>query len=169
MTKKQFGIIFTLLALIVCVGVLAAKVNGSLPDSPTALNPTINTNNEDKDKDATKANDYFYDQRNQKEQIDSTTIDSLNKVIDNPNTPKEEKDEASKQLSTLVMSKNYASKIELAVKGKGYEDALCSIDGNKAKVTVKSKDELSQKQANEILEAVINISNIKDVSIEVKQ
>ncbi|MEQ8153569.1 MAG: SpoIIIAH-like family protein [Clostridiaceae bacterium] len=166
MTKKQFGIIFTLLALIVCVGVLAAKVNGSLPDASGTLNPAINTNEES---DSTAAKDYFYDQRNEIEQIDATAQDSLNKIIDNPNTSKEQKEEATKELSTLAMTKNYASKIELDIKSKGFEDALCRIDGDKVKVTIKSSSELSQKQANEILADVINISKIKDVTIEVKQ
>lgn len=168
MTRKQFGIIFTLLALIVCVGVLAAKVNGSLPESPGDLNPTIKLT-DDEDKDVSK--DYFYDQRNEKAQIDSTTMDSLKQIMDNANATKSEKEDASKQYSSLVMSKNYSSKIELAIKGKGFEDALCLIegDGTKATVVVKSKEELSQSQANEILQTVINVSKIKDVKIEVKQ
>lgn len=168
MTRKQFGIIFTLLALIICVGVLAAKVNGSLPESAGDLNPTIKLTDEE-DSDANS--DYFYDQRNEKEQIDSTTMDSLQKIMDDSNSTADAKQDASKQYSTLVMSKNYASKIELAIKGKGFDDALCLIegDGTKATVVVKSKEELSQEQANEILQTVINVSKIKDVKIEVKQ
>ena len=37
MTKKQFGIIFTLMALIVCVGVLSMKLNESGLTDPTDL------------------------------------------------------------------------------------------------------------------------------------
>lgn len=37
MTKKQFGIIFTLMALIVCVGVLSAKLNTNGVVDPTDL------------------------------------------------------------------------------------------------------------------------------------
>lgn len=167
MTRKQFGIIFTLLALIVCVGVLAARVNGSLPESPGDLNPTIKLTDDDSDVNA----DYFYDQRNEKDQVDAATKDSLKQIMDNTNSTAEAKETASKQYSTLVMSQNYASTIELEIKGKGFEDALCLIqgDGKKATVVVKSKEELNQKQANEILQTVMNVSKIKDVKIESKQ
>lgn len=37
MTKKQCGIIFTLLALILCTGVLAAKLNNGGLNDPTDL------------------------------------------------------------------------------------------------------------------------------------
>lgn len=167
MSRKQFGIIFTLLALIVCVGVLAAKVNGSLPDSVGGLNPTIQFTDDDRNASA----DYFYDQRNEKEQIDATAIESLKSIMDNENATATEKEEASKEYTSLVMSKNYASKIELAIKGKDFEDALCLIEGSgtKATVVVKSKEDLTQNQANDILKTVMDISNIKNVEIELKQ
>ena len=37
MTRKQFGIIFTLLGLIVCTAVLAAKLNSEGLNDPTDL------------------------------------------------------------------------------------------------------------------------------------
>lgn len=168
MTRKQFGIIFTLLALIVCVGVLAARVNGSLPESPGDLNPTIKLTDDD-ESDANA--DYFYDQRNQQNQVDAATMESLKQIMNDSNSTAAAKEDASKEYSTLVMSQNYASKIELEIKGKGFEDALCLIqgDGTKATVVVKSKEELNQNQANEILQTVMNVSKIKDVKIESKQ
>ena len=43
MTKKQFGIIFTLMALIVCVGVLSMKLNKNGLNDPTRLRSCIRT------------------------------------------------------------------------------------------------------------------------------
>ena len=43
MTKKQCGIIFTLLALILCVGVLAAKLNNGGLNDPTDLSQVLST------------------------------------------------------------------------------------------------------------------------------
>jgi len=45
MTKKQCGIIFTLLALIICVGVLAAKLNNGGLNDPTDLSQVLSTDN----------------------------------------------------------------------------------------------------------------------------
>lgn len=41
MTKKQFGIIFTLMALIVCVGVLSTKLNQGALTDPTDLSQVL--------------------------------------------------------------------------------------------------------------------------------
>ena len=41
MTKKQFGIIFTLMALIVCVGVLSMKLNKNVLNDPTILEAVL--------------------------------------------------------------------------------------------------------------------------------
>lgn len=43
MTKKQCGIIFTLLALILCVGMLAAKLNNGGLNDPTDLSQVLST------------------------------------------------------------------------------------------------------------------------------
>ena len=43
MTKKQCGIIFTLLALILCTGVLAAKLNNGGLNDPTDLSQVLSS------------------------------------------------------------------------------------------------------------------------------
>ena len=44
MTKKQFGIIFTIMALIVCVGVLSMKLNENGLNDPTSLEAVLKQN-----------------------------------------------------------------------------------------------------------------------------
>jgi len=64
MTKKQCGIIFTLLALILCVGVLAAKLNNGGLNDPTDLSQVLSTEKvNDQDTEALSQQNYFYDTR----------------------------------------------------------------------------------------------------------
>ena len=67
MTKKQFGIIFTLMALIVCVGVLSMKLNESGLTDPTDLGAMLLEN--DTEEQTMSTQDYFYNLRTQKGSI----------------------------------------------------------------------------------------------------
>lgn len=170
MTKKQFGIIFTLLALILCVGVLAAKLNNGGLNDPTDLSQVLSTENvEGGDAEVLSQKDYFYDSRSTREQQDSSTIQTLKAIIADENTSQEKKDDATKELTKKTMDKDNEGRIELSIKNKGYEDALCRLDDNKATVIVKSPDGLQEKDSVSIQEIVQDVSNIKDVIIEVQK
>ena len=153
MNKKQAGIILTLLALIVSAALLSAKINGKLDDGTGNLSETIafNQNKAQKGENNSK-NDYFYD----------CPIELLYLA-------KENKENASKQLTEMTIAKNNQTKIELEVKAKGFDDALCFIDKDKVKVIVKSKDELTEKQSIQIQDVVKNITGKSNVMIERKQ
>ena len=176
MTKKQFGIIFTLMALIVCVGVLAAKLNKTGLNDPTDFSQVIsqgtNENKDDEkkkdDKETLGAQDYFYSIRSDREKNTSVTIESLNTIINDTKTSQEQKDLASNELREKTMLADKESTIEVNVKSKGFEDALCSIDGNKVRIFVRS-DEISEADASMLQEIAENVSGISDVIIEVKK
>jgi stage III sporulation protein AH len=167
MNRKQAGIILTLLALIVCAGILAARVNGQVDDGTGSSLTSLPFTNTDKQTSNTK--DYFYESRNTREQQDAQTMQNLKSVIDDKNTSANQKTDAQKELTALTMARDYETRIELSVKGKGFEDALCLIEGPKARVIVKSKDSLNEKQSIQIQESVASVSKIKDVVIEAKQ
>ncbi|ASW42686.1 SpoIIIAH-like family protein [Clostridium isatidis] len=174
MTKKQFGIIFTLMALIAFVGVLAAKLNASGLNDPTDLGQVISQANFEDEKDDKKddketlgTQDYFYSLRSEKEQLNSATIQSLNEVINNENTAQEEKDLANNELIEKTMLINQEGQIEISVKNRGFEDALCSIEGNKVRIVVRA-DELTEADTVAIQEIAENVSGISDVIIEAK-
>jgi len=170
MTKKQCGIIFTLLALILCVGVLAAKLNNGGLNDPTDLSQVLSTEKvNDQDTEALSQQNYFYDSRSSREQQDSATIQTLNAIISDANTSKEQKDVATQELTQKTMVKDNESRIELSIKNKGYEDALCRLDSNKATVIVKSATGLQENETIAIQELVQDISKIKDVIIEVQK
>ncbi|HCW52948.1 SpoIIIAH-like family protein [Clostridium sp. SM-530-WT-3G] len=184
MTKKQCGIIFTLLALILCTGMLAAKLNNGGLNDPTDLSQVIsssdtsnssgidinaNANTSNENTAAVSQQNYFYDSRSAREQQDSATIQSLNAIIADNNTSKEQKDAATKELTKKTMVKDNEARIELNVKNKGFEDAFCMLEDNKATVIVKSSTGIEDADSVAIQEIVQDVSNIKDVIIEVQK
>ncbi len=175
MTKKQCGIIFTLLALILCVGMLAAKLNNGGLNDPTDLSQVLSSENISKEEKgeaaetSAKAANYFYDSRSEREQQDSSTIQSLKAIISDANTSQDKKDEATQKLTEKTMMKDNEGRIELSIKNKGYEDALCMLEDNKATVIIKSEKAISEKDSIAIQEIVQNVSDIKDVIIEVQK
>ncbi|MBE6052034.1 MAG: SpoIIIAH-like family protein [Clostridium sp.] len=202
MTKKQLGIICTLLALIVCTALLALKLNNGGLNNPSDLSAALlttdnkdtseptkpefnkNTENkdaeskdtenkdkEDKDKETLNTTDFFYESRSEREQKEATTIQSLKSISENQNTSAEQKASATSELQKLTLRQDKQKTIELNIKNKGYDDALCEIaeDGSKANIIVKTVNGLNEKQGAEIQEIVQNASGIKEVSIEVKK
>lgn len=170
MTKKQCGIIFTLLALILCVGMLAAKLNNGGLNDPTDLSQVLSADKvNEQDTEALNQNQYFYESRSAREQQDSATIQTLNSIISDANTSKEQKDAATKELTQKTMVRDNEGRIELSIKNKGYDDVLCRLDSNKATVVIKSPVSLQEDETVAIQEIVQDVSKIKDVIIEVRK
>ena len=175
MTKKQFGIIFTLMALIVCGGVIAAKLNKTGLNDPTDFSQVIsqgteeNKDNEKKDdKETLGTQDYFYSLRSERDQKDAATIQQLTSLKNDVNTSQEQKDLADNELREKTMVIDKESRIEVNVKNQGFEDVLCSIEGNKVRVVVKA-DEVTEADSASIQEIAENVSGISDVIIESKK
>ncbi|BCZ46882.1 stage III sporulation protein AH [Clostridium gelidum] len=170
MTKKQCGIIFTLLALILCVGVLAAKLNNGGLNDPTDLSQVLSPEKvNDQDAEALNQQNYFYNSKSERDQMDSATIQTLKSQISDENISKEQKVVAQKELTQKTMVKDNEGRIELSIKNKGYEDALCRLDSNKATVIVKSATGLQENETIAIQELVQDVSKIKDIIIEVQK
>lgn len=166
MNKKQAGIILTLLALIICTGILASRVNSDnkpgVTNLPSSLENLKNTISE-------KENDYFTYARTEKDQSDTRTIQTLKGIIENQNTSQENKDKATEEYTRLTTNQKYETSIELSLKGKGYKDVLCFIENQQARVYIKTSEKLTQKQVAQIQEVITSISQIKDVVIEEKE
>lgn len=169
MNKKQAGVILALLALIVCAGVLAAKVNSSMQDlgtiSITSGNEITLSNNKDSD----VGYDFFYEAKSIRDKKSSETLEYLAEIIDNENISQLDRDTAAKQKIALVMDQENETKIELALKGKGFEEILCLIENDKARVFVKNNQELTESQRKQIQEVVMSVAKIKNVEIELKK
>lgn len=159
MNRKQAGIIVTLLALIICTGILASRVNSEFKNGMNDLTTISSKEN---------STDFFFDSRSVREQTDSKLMENLNAIIADENTTAEQKQDATNELAAKTAAMDNETRIELSIKSKGFEDALCFIDGSKARVVIKNEQELDQDQANAIQDIVINVAKIYDVEIESK-
>lgn len=184
MTKKQLGIICTLLALIVCVALLATKLNNGGLNDPSDLSTMLSANEETQtsngadenpasegDTQTISSQDFFYQSRSEREQKDAATVQSLKAIVDNSNTSNEQKASANTELQKLTMKQDKQKTIELNIKNKGYNDALCEISGDekKASIIIQSDNHLTEKDSAEIQEIVQDVASIKDVTIEIKK
>lgn len=173
MTKKQFGIIFTLLALIVCTAVLAAKLNNGGLNDPGDLTAAIENEeeNKDQDKETLSTQDFFIDARSERELNDSKTIQTLKDIMDNNNATDAQKVDASAEYTKLTKIQSQQAKIETNIKNKGFEDALCEITDNqtKANIVVKAPNGLTEEEGAVIQQIVQDASGIKEVTIDIKK
>ena len=168
------GLSLLCFTLILCVGMLAAKLNNGGLNDPTDLSQVLSSENiqnveNSEDAEALNQTNYFYESRSLREQQDSSTIQSLKAIISDENTSQENKDDATKKLTKKTMVRENEGRIELGIKNKGYEDALCMLEDSKATVIIKSSKPIEQKDSVDIQEIVQNVSNIKDVIIEVQK
>lgn len=169
MTKKQFAIIFTLMALIVCVGVISSKLNSKGVTDPTDLGAFLSGESEEIQKTDSQSKNYFYEERIVKEEQDSVTTGGLEAVMADTNASQDKRDLASAELQEKIMKKDKEGRIELNVKSKGYEDVLCFIEGNIVRVVVKTEEKLTEEQTAAIQEIVEDVSAISEVVIEPKK
>ena len=166
MNKKQAGIILALLALIVIAGVAATKVNGPMgdvADSDWNFGQTTASLEDNKDEN------YFDEQRTQKVTKDSESVEALKTIINNENVPSEERASAAKKQEVLITKSNNENRIETTLKTKGFEDVLCIIEEDKVRVIVKSSEELTAQQRQQIQEVATSISKLPMVEIEQKK
>ena len=165
MNKKQAGIIVTLLALIVCAGILAAKANGPL-GMDTENSGVFNFGSENKE---TKTNtDFFVTNNLQRDEEATQTLARYKALIEDKNTTAEGRKDAEKKYTLKTDNLDRENTIESNLKANGFEDAICLITDNKATVIVKAK-EVNEKQIKQIKDIVMSVANIKDLDIQAKQ
>ena len=171
MTKKQFGIIFTLMALIVCVGVLSMKLNENGYNDPTSLEAVLkqntdNTKTDSATEETLSTTEYFYSMRLTKEQQDEKYVDDMKAITEDANASQESKDIANNALVEKAKMNDQESRVESEIRNKGYEDALCMINENKTvKVYVKVDDVLTEENSASIKKVVEDITTLNDVDI----
>lgn len=187
MTKKQLGIICTLLALIVCTALLATKLNNGGLNDPSDLSASLITNDtknvestssssdktnvENSKTEAVSQTDFFYNARSEREQREASTIQQLKSISQSASATQDQKTSATNELQKLTLKQEKEKAIESNVKNKGYDECLCEIsdDQTKASIIVQAASGLDEKAGAEIQEIVQNASNIKEVTIEVKK
>lgn len=161
MNKKQTIIISVLLVLIVFAGYLATQVNGPLyVTDDQFVGETAKT--------STKSN-FFAEASLKRDQDQQKAIQSLKSLLDDANVPAEQKAQISIEYKDLALQTEKEGEIELTLKAQGYQEALCTLDKEKATVFVKSDKELSDQQVRQIRDVVMSKSNIKNIEIKVAQ
>lgn len=171
MTKKQFGIIFTLMALIVCVGVLSMKLNENGYNDPTGLEAVLKQNTDNTKSDAVaeetlSTTEYFYSMRSTKEQQDEKYVNDMKSITEDANASQESKDIANNALVQKAKMQDQESRVESEIRNKGYEDAICMINDNQSvKVYVKVEDVLSEENSAVIKKVVEDVTTLTDVDI----
>lgn len=166
MNKKQAGIILALLALIVIAGVAATKVNGPMGD---VANSDWNFGQTTASVEENKEENYFDEQRTQKITKDSESVEALKTIMNNEKVPSEERASAAKKQEVLITKSNNENRIETTLKTKGFKDVLCIIEEDKVRVIVKSSEELTAQQRQQIQEVATSISKLPMVEIEQKK
>lgn len=196
MTKKQMGIIFTLLALIVCTALLAGKLNKEGLNSPQNISDVLSEedNNVNSDTDSTKnskekstsakskdtnnkenlgktkatsTQDFFYEAINSRDSKDAETLEELNKQINSTNIDANTKQEISNKIKELTLRKDKQKTVELNLKNRGYEYSICQISEDGKKADVTLKAEnINDTESALIQEIVEDAANISNVTIE---
>lgn len=173
MNKKQAAIIVTLLALIVCAGILATKASTGNPfyvnvnDVQKSASPVNTTKAVANVTNATTST--FAEMRLVRDKNDTNTIETLKAIVDDTNTPTAGKNDASMKMTSIVTATRLESIIEQQLQLSGLGDIFCYLDGNTAKVIINSKTKLNENQTKEINSVVMDVANVRDVTIEVKQ
>lgn len=166
MNKKQSVIILGLLVLIAFTGYLGIKLNSPVYDANASLDEK-NAVTMKKEKNSNGG--FFVEQKLTRDRNKTTAYQNLQNLIDDENAPKEEREKASEQYRTLALTSEREVDLESKLKGKGFDDIICFIDGNKVKVFVKSSKNLSEEQIKLIKDEVLSSTKIKDVEITVKK
>lgn len=168
--NRQAMIIVALMVLVLAVGALAHNVNTKFANGELAA-----TMKEGGEKDAAKekagetakTEDYFYETRSVREQEDEKAIQTLKAIIADENTSKDQKDSATEKLTEKTTNRDLESRIEINIKSKGYNEAICFLDADKARVVV-STEKLTEEQVVQIQDIVKNVAQVYDVQIEAK-
>jgi stage III sporulation protein AH len=158
-SKKQTIVISVLIVLIVCVSLVARNFNNTVKDS-NAISDNVTV--------ASKTLNYFADSRIQKEtQFDNSKL-QYNEIKDNKELSKKVRGDAAVKLMGMVDTSNKEIKIETLVKGRGFEDALCTITDANVDVCVKTTGEITKEQVNAIKDIIVSATKYSPNNIFVR-
>ncbi|MBU3142189.1 SpoIIIAH-like family protein [Clostridium sp. CF012] len=166
MNKKQSGIIVTLVVLIVFAGYLATRVNGPLyvNDADFGEKTAISL------KENKSSSTFFVEAKLSRDQESAKTLQNIKTLMDDANTPKEQKQTAAEEYLAVSMATKYESDVELALKAKGFEEALCSIVDDKVEIFIKSvKKELSKEELRGIQDVVMSKTKLENIDVKIKE
>ena len=111
---------------------------------------------------------YFDEARLNRTKTRDEALDTLQKSLKNAKLSDTEKKELTDQLSAVITSIAAEGEIESMVKAKGFIDCVAFLDGDKANITVKTKnDELTRSEVAQIRDIVMENSEISAQNITI--
>lgn len=159
MNKKQTIIISSLVVLILFAGFLATKVNG----------PLYVENGGDKNAVSASATNYFTTARLERDNTRNIALTNLKSLLNDENTPEDQKAQVADEYKVLALQSDKEMRVELGLQAQGFDEALCTIDDNKATVVVKYQGELSDQQIRQIKDVIMSKAEISDIEIKVSE
>lgn len=159
MNKKQTIIISSLVVLILFAGFLATKVNG----------PLYVDNGGDKNAVSASATNYFTTARLERDNTRQITLTNLKALLNDENTPEDQKAQAADNYKNLALQSDKEMRVELGLQAQGFDEALCTIDNDKATVVVKYQGELSDQQIRQIKDVIMSKAEINNIEIKVSE
>lgn len=157
MNRKQTIIISVLLVLIVFAGYLATKVNDPL---------YVGTDGSGALKTSTTSSSFFEEAKTKRNNSSIQVLQSLKSLLDDANTPAEQKAKASEEYKNIALQSDKEQKIELALQSQGYKEVLCTLDKDSATVIVKTEKELSDQNLRQIKDIVMTKANVTNIEVK---
>lgn len=161
--RRQTLIIAVLIVLIACAGWFAKEFNDR-PITKTTGTEATNTENQK----SQEAEVFFSKTRISRENERSSTIETLQGIIQDENASTEEKSEATKKYMELLSRGDQENEVELKAKNDGYSDALCFIRDTGVELYVKTSNNLTKEQAFALQEIIVRTTGIAPSNIVVK-
>lgn len=161
--RRQTLIIAVLIVLIACAGWFAKEFN----DRPITKTTGTEATNTDSQKNQ-EAEVFFSKTRISRENERSSTMETLQGIIQDQNASAEEKSEATKKFMELITRGDQENEVELKAKNDGYSDALCFITDTGVELYVKTSNNLTKEQAFALQEIIVRTTGIAPSNIVVK-
>ncbi|ERI92415.1 hypothetical protein HMPREF1982_02397 [Clostridiales bacterium oral taxon 876 str. F0540] len=115
--------------------------------------------------------DFFVQSRLNRDETLSKIIYTYKAMLDDKSISQESKNSLEKKLKEEINTANMENKVEVILKGKGFDDSFAAIlDNNRATIFVKSKHKKLNSQSAKIVQNIMmEAANIKDVEVVEKK
>lgn len=119
----------------------------------------------------TSKTNFFVQARFNRDETLSKIISTYKAMLDDKSISIEAKNSLEKKLKEEINNANMENKVEVILKGKGFDDSFAAIlDNNKATIFVKSKHKkLNGQSAKIVQDIMMEAANIKDVEVVEKK
>lgn len=109
---------------------------------------------------------YFEQARENRAIAREEALSIIQDVLDNAQTPAEEKQNATQKATAIAENVLQESNIESLLMAKGFEDSVVYIDGDRCSVVVQA-EALQQEESLQIMEIVVSQSSVSPEQVQI--